>query len=54
MLQDVVNRFGKTRSERDKARDAYFYESESTRFGGIVGGQERVVSSASSFATVAF
>lgn len=43
-LQDLVDRFGKTRSKPNKAQVACFFELESTNVGAIVGGQVRTVS----------
>jgi hypothetical protein len=43
-LQDLVDQFGKTRSQANKAQVTCFYELKSSDVGGIVGGQKRVVS----------
>lgn len=42
-LQDVVDKFGRTRSQRNKARVACFFEMKSSDVGAIVGGQARKV-----------
>jgi hypothetical protein len=42
-LQDLVDRFGKTRSMPNKAQVACFYELKSSNVGAIVGGQARTV-----------
>jgi hypothetical protein len=43
-LQGLVDQFGKTRSQANKAQVTCFYELKSSDVGGIVGGQKRVVS----------
>jgi len=43
ILQDVVDRFGKTRSGPNQARVACFFELKTTDVGRIVGREERVV-----------
>jgi hypothetical protein len=42
-LQDLVDQFGNTRSQANKAQVACFYELISSDVGGIVGGQKQVV-----------
>jgi hypothetical protein len=42
-LQEVVDQFGKTRREADKAHVACFYELKSSNVGKIVGGSDRTV-----------
>jgi len=42
-LQDLVDQFGKTRSQPNKAQVACFYELKSSDVEGIVGGQKQVV-----------
>ena len=42
-LQDLVDRFGKTRAHPNKALVACFYELKSTDVGAIVGRQSRTV-----------
>lgn len=42
-LQDVVDKFGRTRSQPHKARVACFFEMKSSDVGAIVGGQARRV-----------
>ena len=42
-LQDLVDNFGKTRSQANKAHVACFYELKSSNIGAIVGGQARTV-----------
>jgi hypothetical protein len=42
-LQDLVDRFGKTRSQPNKVPVACFYELKSSDVGAIVGGQSRTV-----------
>jgi len=43
ILQDVVDRFGKTRSGPNQARVACFFELKTTDVGRIVGREQRVV-----------
>jgi len=43
-LQDLVDQFGKTRKEADKAVVACFYELKSSNVGKIVGKEDRIVS----------
>ncbi|KAF1961532.1 hypothetical protein CC80DRAFT_402666 [Byssothecium circinans] len=43
-LQDLVDQFGKTRKEADKAAVACFYELKSSNVGKIVGKEDRIVS----------
>ncbi|KAF2727049.1 hypothetical protein EJ04DRAFT_452134 [Polyplosphaeria fusca] len=43
-LQDLVDQFGKTRKEADKAAVACFYELKSSNVGKIVGIEDRIVS----------
>jgi hypothetical protein len=42
-LQELVDKFGKTRSAPNKAQVACFYELKSSNVGAIVGGQARTV-----------
>jgi hypothetical protein len=42
-LRDLVDQFGRTRSQADKSHVACFYELKSSNVGGIVGGQARTV-----------
>jgi hypothetical protein len=42
-LQEIVDRFGKTRSQPNKAQVACFYELKLSNVGAIVGGQPRTV-----------
>lgn len=42
-LQDIVDKFGKTRSRPHKARVACFFEMKSSDVGAVVGGQARRV-----------
>jgi hypothetical protein len=42
-LQDLVDNFGKTRSQANKAHVTCFYELKSSNVGAIVGGQARTV-----------
>jgi hypothetical protein len=42
-LQDLVDNFGKTRSQANKAQVTCFYELKSSNVGAIVGGQARTV-----------
>jgi hypothetical protein len=42
-LMDLVDSFGKTRRDTNKAQVACFYELKSSNVGAIVGGQDRVV-----------
>jgi hypothetical protein len=42
-LQDVVDRFGKTRSQRNKTQVACFFEMKVSNVGVIVGKQEIIV-----------
>lgn len=42
-LQELVDRFGKMRSQPNKSKVACFYELKSSNVGAIVGGQERTV-----------
>jgi hypothetical protein len=42
-LQDLVDKFGKTRSQANKAQVACFYELKSSNVGAIVGKQARTV-----------
>jgi hypothetical protein len=46
-LQEIVDQFGKTRRQVNKAQVACFYELKSTNVGKIVGGQDRIVRSRS-------
>jgi hypothetical protein len=43
LLQELVDQFGKTRSDANKAQVTCFYELKSTNVGAIVGGQPRTV-----------
>lgn len=42
-LQDLVDKFGKTRSQLHKSQVACFYELKSSNVGAIVGKQQRTV-----------
>jgi hypothetical protein len=42
-IQDLVNQFGKTRSQANRAQVICFYELKSSDVRGIVGSQDRVV-----------
>jgi hypothetical protein len=44
-LQEVVDQFGKTRRQANKAQVACFYELKSSNVGSIVGGVDRTVGS---------
>lgn len=44
-LQEVVDQFGKTRRQGNKAQVACFYELKSSNVGRIVGKQDRTVGS---------
>ena len=48
-LQEVVDRFGKTRRQTDKAAVACFYELKSSNVGKIVGKRDRTVRSGECF-----
>lgn len=41
-LQELVDRFGKTRSQPNSAKVACFFELELSNVGAIVGGQARM------------
>ncbi|KAF2135209.1 uncharacterized protein K452DRAFT_239791, partial [Aplosporella prunicola CBS 121167] len=43
LLQDLVDSFGKTRSEANKAQVACFFELKSSNIGAIIGGQAKKV-----------
>ena len=43
-LEDLVDAFGRTRRDANKALVACFYESELSNVGAVVGRQERMVS----------
>ncbi len=42
-LQDLVDQFGRIRSELNKAEVACFYELKPSDVGAVVGGQEQIV-----------
>jgi hypothetical protein len=42
-LQELVDKFGRTRSQANSFLVACFYEMKSSNIGGIVGGQKRTV-----------
>jgi hypothetical protein len=44
-LQELVDQFGKTRKQANKAKVACFYKLKSSNVGKIVGKQDRTVSS---------
>jgi hypothetical protein len=50
-LQEVVDQFGKTWTQANKAQVVCFYELKSTNVGKIVGQQDRTVRSRDSFMT---